>query len=230
MLLSQRIVWEVVGVHEDDTEGPASGALDALRAMTHVTRLRMCAVLAGGPASAAELARGLALQHAAASYHLRVLRDAGVVTLAEERTVNGGVERRYGMAAPPDEPAGGAPSTTEDWIALVATVGALQQQRAARVSTDPKWFDDVEVWVPPEALARARELMDIAFAHLRGAAVPPSTDGTVPISASALLFALRRPDRSDDLMQDAAPGEVPAVEGARAGRTTAADGGVRSRG
>lgn len=167
-----------------------TGSIAALRAMTHITRLRMCAVLAGGPASAAELARALDLQHASASYHLRVLREAGVVVLADERAVNGGVERRHRMVTPPDGPVGDEPSTTEDWIALVATVSALVQQRAARVSTDPKWFDDLEVWVPPGALDHARRALDDTFRGLRDVSVDAATPGASRVSASALLFSM----------------------------------------
>ncbi|MGI9016148.1 MAG: helix-turn-helix domain-containing protein [Euzebya sp.] len=178
-----------VALDGDDTRARA-GSLLALRALTHVTRLRMWSVLAGGPSSAAGLARRLGLQHAAASYHLRVLRDVGLVVLSDEHTVNGGTELRYRVVTAPAEPVRGESSTTADWIAVVAAMGAVQQERAARVSLDPRWFDDVEVWVASESFDEARHHLEAAFTHLRAAAVDPATPGAVPLSASGLLFTL----------------------------------------
>lgn len=126
-----------------------AGSLEALRALAHPVRLGIWSAMGGGPASAAALSRTLGLEHASASYHLRVLRDAGPVVLAEEPTVNGGVERRYRQVDTPTEPTNTDPVTTEDWVALVAALGALLQARTSHVTEDPKWFTDAELWVPP---------------------------------------------------------------------------------
>lgn len=176
---------------DDEASRRRAGSVASLRALSHPLRLRMWAVLAGGPSSAAELARTLELSHASASYHLRVLRDAGVVVLLEERQVQGGTERRYRMAALPHEPVGDEPTTTDDWVALVSTLGTMLQQRAGDVSSEPKWFDDVEVWVNPDTVAAARRSLDRTFAMLRDAAVAPTEPGAVRVSMSALLFSLR---------------------------------------
>lgn len=176
---------------DDEVSRRRAGSVAALRALSHPVRLRMWGVLAGGASSAAELARALGVSHASASYHLRVLRDAGVVVLLEERQVQGGLERRYRMVELPDEPVGDEPTTAEDWIALVSTLGTMLQQRAGSVSSDPKWFDDVEVWVTPEAVGAVRRSLDNTFAMLREAAVAPAEPGAVRVSMSALLFSLR---------------------------------------
>lgn len=179
---------------DDDVARRRAGSIQALRALSHPIRLRMCSVLAGGPSSAAQLARALDLQHARASYHLRVLRDAGLVALLEQRTVNGGIERRYQMVEPPEEPVGDQPATTEDWVALVSTVGAILQQRAMRVSTAPKWFVDLEVWTSPDAMDRARRGLEEVLRELRATAVDPAAAGASRVSASALVFSMREED------------------------------------
>lgn len=168
-----------------------AGSLDALRALTHPVRLRICAALAGGSSSAAALARRLELEHASASYHLRVLRDAGLVALDEQRRINGGLERRYRLVDPPDEPVADEPATAEDWLALVAAMGASLQVRAARVSDAPKWFADLEVWAQPDDITRIRHQLDDTLQELRQVAVAPGTPGASRVSASALVFELR---------------------------------------
>lgn len=179
---------------DDDAARRRAGSLQALRALTHPVRLRMYGVLAGRPASAASLARLLEVEHASASYHLRVLRDAGLLALVEERAVNGGVERRYRLVEPPTDPVEGERATTADWLALVATTATILQQRAALVSSDPKWFSDVEVWAPSQAVDRARQRMGEAMEELRGAAVQPHAAGARRVSATALLFLLQDVD------------------------------------
>ena len=134
------------------------------------------------------------VQHASASYHLRSLHDAGLVALAEERTVNGGLERRYRVVDPPEGPVGDEPTSTEDWMALVAAFTAILQQRAARVSTAPKWFADAELWAPAEAVVRARQRMHSVLRDLQQAAVDPAAHSARRVSASALLFEMDEHD------------------------------------
>src|SRR5260221_12983564 len=74
----------------------------ALRARAHPLRLRMLSLLTGAALSAAELARGLEVSQALASYHLRQLADAGLVELVGERSRRGGREGRYRHRADPD--------------------------------------------------------------------------------------------------------------------------------
>ena len=74
----------------DDAE-----AVSSLRATAHPLRLRMLSLLTGAELSAAEVARELDITHANASYHLRVLLEAGVVVVAGEEKIRGGVAKRY---------------------------------------------------------------------------------------------------------------------------------------
>ena len=171
-----------------------AGSLAALRALSHPIRLRMWSLLATGPASAAELARAMDIQHASASYHLRSLHDASLVALDEERTINGGLERRYRIVEPPAHPVGDEPTSPEDWMALVAAFTATLQQRAAQVSTAPKWFADAELWAPAEAIVRARERMHATLRDLQQAAVDPAAPAARRVSASALIFELNEHD------------------------------------
>ena len=70
-------------------------AVSSLRAVAHPVRLRILSLLTGAAMSAAEIARELDLTHANASYHLRVLADAGAVVEAGEEKIRGGVAKRY---------------------------------------------------------------------------------------------------------------------------------------
>src|SRR6478609_10741312 len=67
----------------------------ALRAVAHPIRLQMLSLLTGAELSAAEVARELGISHANASYHLRVLLEAGAVVVASEEKIRGGVAKRY---------------------------------------------------------------------------------------------------------------------------------------
>lgn len=175
---------------EDAEARERAGSLEALRALSHPLRLRMWSLLVTAPATAAELARALDVQHASASYHLRALHKAGLIALAGVRTVNGGMERRFRVVQPAPQPSGEEPTSTEDWVALVAALGALLQQRAARVSSAPKWFVDSELWAHEDAIARARQQIEAAIAGLQNAAVPRDDPDARRVSASALIFEL----------------------------------------
>lgn len=74
----------------DDTS-----SVSALRATAHPVRLRILSLLTASALSAAEIARELDLTHANASYHLRVLADAGAVVEGGEEKIRGGVAKRY---------------------------------------------------------------------------------------------------------------------------------------
>ena len=69
-------------------------AVSSLRAVAHPLRLRILSLLTGAELSAAEVARELDVTHANASYHLRVLADAGEVVVAGEEKIRGGVAKR----------------------------------------------------------------------------------------------------------------------------------------
>ena len=184
------------GMADTEAQRRQAGSLRALRALSHPLRLRMWSLLVTRAASAAELARLLEIDHALASYHLRSLRGAGLVALAEERTVRGGRERRYRAVEPADTAHDDEPTTTEDWVALVAALAAVVSERAGRVSSAPKWFVDLELWASEAAVVRARRRLESVLDDLRRSGVAAGTPGARRVSASALLFELR-PDRPD---------------------------------
>ena len=66
-----------------------------LRAIAHPVRLQILSLLTGAELSAADVARELDLTHANASYHLRVLLDAGELEIASEERIRGGDAKRY---------------------------------------------------------------------------------------------------------------------------------------
>ena len=69
--------------------------VSAMRATAHPLRLRILSLLTGAEMSAAEVARELEVTHANASYHLRLLADAGLLVEAGEEKIRGGVAKRY---------------------------------------------------------------------------------------------------------------------------------------
>ena len=75
--------------------------------MAHPVRLRILSLLTAQPMSAAEVARELDLTHANASYHLRVLHDAGELVVESEEKIRGGTAKRYRypVSRPPDRAA-----------------------------------------------------------------------------------------------------------------------------
>ena len=70
-------------------------AVARLRATAHPVRLRILSLLTAEAMSAAEVARALDLTHANASYHLRLLHDAGELVVESEEKIRGGVAKRY---------------------------------------------------------------------------------------------------------------------------------------
>src|SRR4051794_6314688 len=98
--------------------------LSALRSIAHPVRLRILSMLTAQPMSAAEVARELGLTHANASYHLRVLHDAGELVVESEEKIRGGTAKRYRyvVGGNPERPAG--PPTVEDEIAWQKATGA----------------------------------------------------------------------------------------------------------
>ena len=70
-------------------------AVARLRATAHPVRLRILSLLTAEAMSAAEVARTLEITHANASYHLRLLHDAGELVVESEEKIRGGVAKRY---------------------------------------------------------------------------------------------------------------------------------------
>ncbi|MFW5416752.1 helix-turn-helix domain-containing protein [Nocardiopsis sp. CNT-189] len=178
-------------------ERPPGESVRGLRVLAHPLRLRLLSLLTGAAMSAAEAARELGESQANVSYHLRRLHKAGLVELAEEVPVRGGLARRYRH-----DPESGrlAPSPLEDPAALQAALGDEPRRRAAL--HDPglrRHFTDAEVWVDAGEWDGIVDRIGELSAALHRAARAPRSPGTVRVSATMLLFG----------MADGAPAEPP---------------------
>jgi DNA-binding transcriptional ArsR family regulator len=159
-----------------------------LRALSHPVRLRILSVVTGAAMSSAELARELGMNHAAVSFHVRKLVDAGYLELAETRSVRGGQERRYRQR----------PADMRQWQQEDPrlTIRAVSDELARRAGETPatawRLFSDAEVWVDPAVWEDVVARMAHAIGDLDAAAQRAQTPGTLRVSATAMLFALDR--------------------------------------
>ena len=139
--------------------------VSSLRAVAHPVRLRMLSLLTGTAMSAAEIARELDLTHANASYHLRVLAEAGEVVEAGEERIRGGVAKRYrhpwdrarpshAAATPADRRRGPGDlrpaCSPASWSAASGCAAAGTRAH----------LTDAEVWVSPEVWEQAVALVE----------------------------------------------------------------------
>ncbi|MEV7583802.1 ArsR/SmtB family transcription factor [Streptomyces erythrochromogenes] len=69
------------------------------KALGHPVRHRMVNVLRQRPATLRQLARALEMSKGTIGYHVRVLREAGLVRLAETRQVRGGTEQYFALVS-----------------------------------------------------------------------------------------------------------------------------------
>ena len=90
------------------------------RAFAHPLRARILAALEDGERSPVELARDLGASLGVASYHVRVLAEAGLVELARTTPRRGAIQHHYRLAA----------------AAGTAARIALTAERAARLVRD----------------------------------------------------------------------------------------------
>lgn len=136
--------------------------------------------------SSAELARELDMNHAAVSFHVRKLADAGYLELAETRSVRGGKERRYRQRA-----AGGRQWRQEDPRLTVRAVSEEVVRRASK-STPEAWrlFGDAELWVDASLWEDVVARIVSAINDLHAAAQPMQAPETLHVSATAMLFTL----------------------------------------
>lgn len=168
----------------------------ALRATAHPLRLRILSLLTGTAMSAAEVARELGVTQANASYHLRVLRDAGELVEAGEERIRGGVAKRYRY---PHEEAASRRTrrTPAGQVAEARTLGReLERRVRLRNSRGRSQLSDLEGWVAPEVWQRALELLMEASTLLHDHNQAPRTPGTVHISQTSWAFEMARPGGS----------------------------------
>ncbi len=166
------------------------GRITELRATAHPLRLQMLSLLTGAELSAAEVARELGVSQANASYHLRLLHDAGLLVVAGEEVVRGGRAKKY--RHPWDEPTVRPSATREqDRPAYVRVLADMIPRRfEERVHGEPGLFTDAELWVEPETWDRVMSLVVEASTLLHSAARPPRTEGTVRTALSVAAFRL----------------------------------------
>ncbi|GHA16432.1 hypothetical protein GCM10010329_44140 [Streptomyces spiroverticillatus] len=75
------------------------GAPEQFAALAHPLRQRLLFALGHRPAAAAGLAAQLGAKKGTVAHHLKVLREAGLVRVAETRPVRGGTEQYYQRTA-----------------------------------------------------------------------------------------------------------------------------------
>lgn len=181
-----------------DDHGTGEQRMSSLRAVAHPLRLRILSLLTGTEMSAAEVARELDVTHANASYHLRVLADAGELVVAGEEKIRGGVAKRYrhpwDQVRSGRQQPGPATDTPEDFGLYVrAMADELVRRAAVRERGTGSWLADAEMWVEPEVWTRAVELVMEASRLVHDRARPPHTDGTLHVNLSAALFRMGDP-------------------------------------
>ncbi|SDK70946.1 transcriptional regulator, ArsR family [Nocardioides sp. YR527] len=162
--------------------------ISRLRAAGHPLRLRMLSLLTGAELSAAEVARELDLTHANASYHLRLLESAGLLEVAGEERIRGGVAKRYRYAWR-SETAEGPPSREDDEVHTRAIAEELVRRRRLRAD-GPAIISDAEMWVDPDIWQRVHDLVQEASGLLHENARPPRTEGTIHVNLTASAFVM----------------------------------------
>ena len=162
-----------------------------LRAFAHPLRLRMLSLLTGAAMSAAEVAREIGTTQANASYHLRQLEGVGLIEVAEEVSVRGGVARRYRHAPSVGERL--RHTDAEDHQMLAAALGEeLRRRTALRAQgPGPAPMTDAELWVDEQTWQDVSARVAAAMVDLHEAARPPRSPGTVRTSATVSMFVMR---------------------------------------
>jgi DNA-binding transcriptional ArsR family regulator len=176
----------------------AMADIEELRATAHPLRLRLLSLVTGAPFSAAEAARELGEQQANVSYHLRLLRRAGLVEVTETVKVRGGVAKRYRHIASSQPFELPEPSLTESTVegrtsraAFVSSMTVELRRRISEQRPGTQLFTDAELWVEPETWDAVVTLVGQASALLHESAKAPRTTGTARVAMSAALFQLQ---------------------------------------
>ncbi|MDI6102855.1 helix-turn-helix domain-containing protein [Actinoplanes sp. NEAU-A12] len=172
-------------------EGGAEGGRAALRALAHPVRLQIMSLLTGASLTAAEVARELGLTHANASYHLRNLLSGGLIVVAGEEKIRGGLAKRYRYDTD-REPVRGPDPQAERRAEFAALAHELiRRSGTARFVEGAGLGADGDFWVDPETWLAIRDRICEAVNDLHRAARPPRTAGTVRTSTTVAMFQLR---------------------------------------
>ena len=163
-------------------------AVARLRATAHPVRLRILSLLTAEAMSAAEVARTLEITHANASYHLRLLHDAGELVVESEEKIRGGVAKRYRYDATRE--IADRSSAVDDRVAYARATALEVERRLLDAGRGSGSSSDLEAWVPRRGVApRPRP-------DARGLPPPPrrgppaGTAETVHVSATTNAFTM----------------------------------------
>lgn len=163
-------------------------AAQRLRVLAHPLRLRLLSLLTARALSGSEAARELGDTQANVSYHLRRLHAAGLVEPVHDRFQRGRT-RRYRH-----DPASGerlhASWSTDKQVLAAALAGELQRRAGQHRPGSAGAFTDAELWVTPDAWARALAAARQVGVELHRHAVAPGTTGALPVSATVSLFEM----------------------------------------
>ena len=165
------------------------GSTSRLRATAHPLRLSMLSLLTGAELSAADVARELEVTHANASYHLRVLEKAGLLEVAGEERIRGGVAKRYRhpwRATSVEQVHEGDEQDSGGYVRAMAEELVRRHGDRRRKGI----LVDAELWVDPEVWQEAQELVRRASELLHDAARPPRTSSTVHVNLTAAAFRM----------------------------------------
>ena len=168
-----------------------------LRALAHPVRLRILSLLTGLELTAAEVARELDLTHANASYHLRQLHACGIIDVAGQERIHGGIAKRYrydleAELAKPDVPPKDSDIRDISGHRLVyaAMATELNRRGAMMRRSITNHLTDAELWVDPEIWKSVRDKISEASDELHRAAKPPRTKKTIRVNATIALFEM----------------------------------------
>jgi DNA-binding transcriptional ArsR family regulator len=163
--------------------------LAQLRATAHPLRLQILSLLTGASMSAAELARELGTSQANASYHLRVLAEAGEVQPDGEESIRGGVAKRYRYRWR-EEPKVKRPQ--RELAHHLQAMGAEMSRRLSLAKPESKkFFCDAEMWVTPETWEHVVALVAEASALVHDNAQPPRTEATIHVNLQMVAFGMK---------------------------------------
>ncbi|CAQ03085.1 putative ArsR-family transcriptional regulator [Clavibacter sepedonicus] len=158
-----------------------------LRVIAHPLRLRLLSLCTRSPVSASEAARELGETQANVSYHLRRLREAGLLEEAGVERIRGGAARRYRHVPASGERLatvadGGLPLVAAALAAELTRRAALHAEGTRPVITDAALTVSTGTWIRVQDLAR--ELGTVL--HDDSARRPGDED--VAVSATVALF------------------------------------------
>lgn len=166
--------------------------ISSLRAAAHPLRLQMLSLLTGGAMSAAEVARELEITHANASYHLRVLHDAGLIVVDGEERIRGGIAKRYRYLHDREEPASTAdePGARADLEGQVRAMSDELLRRFRQRRKGKGTFTDAELWVTPEVWEDVLGQLVRASHQLHREAQRPRIPGTIRVNLTTAAFRM----------------------------------------